>query len=199
MTNIILRGYADLEGETLGVFLAGLDCGNWPVIGGRITIPLDDGIVADGFLTDRYLTQVSTLGRDWGLKTAILDGGRWNVPCVVGYRYESRGQTMRPVEPAAAGSANGPAIGKMKRNHMVVFLLNSAANVEFGQDFDLMGHATFTTEGGTPLTRGELFSGGFVDSVKGPSNRDGRICWRVTGPYSCQVSALGGFIKTNDQ
>ena len=196
----ILRGFSDLEGETLGVFLAGLDCGDFPVIGGVITVPLNDPAVANGLLTERYLDQVSALGRDWGLNTVILDGGDWNVPCVVGYRYKSRGQTLPPVVAADAGAANGPAFGKLKRNHKIAALLQGAAGVRFGQDFDSMSKANFKTPGGArALSPTELFSGVFVDSLPGASNREGMLAWEVTGPYSCQVTAIGGLLKTEDE
>jgi hypothetical protein len=193
-SNVILRGFGDYEGETMAVFLAGLDCGDFPVIAGRITVPFGS---AGGLLTERYLTQVSALKRDWGTNTVILD--EWVVPCVVGYRYKSRGQRLRPASGAESGAANGPAFGKKRRNHMLAALLNSTAGISFGQDFERLKPANFRTPGGKAYTPTDLFTGIHVDNITAEADYDGMLAWEVEGPYSAQVAAIGGFLQTQDK
>lgn len=193
MTNVILRGLSDFEGETLAVFLAGLDCGDFPVINGRIFVPLGS---AGGLLTARYLTQVSAMGRDWGVNTIVLDGGVWTVPCVVGYRYKSRGQLLRPAASDQTGTPDGPAFGKTRRVHQYAALLESAGpTLSFGTDFDRLYPINASAPGEVALTPTELFSGIIVDTIEDESSFDGMLAWEVTGPYSAKVCALGGFIK----
>lgn len=196
---ITLKGLDDQEGETLGVFLAGLDCGDHAVVDGRITLATD-GTVADGLLTDRYLTQVSALGRDWGLNTVITDGD-WRVPCVVGYRYKSRGQLLRPVSPENTGAMRGPGFGKHKRQHEFSALVKGTAGVSFGTSFDdgRLFPMNARTPGERPYTPTELFSGIYVDTLEDEMNYDSQLCWQCEGPYSAQICALGGFITTEDR
>lgn len=196
LTEVYLRGLSNCNGETLAVFLAGLDCGDFPVANGSITVPFGS---ADGLLTERYLTQVSALGRDWGLNEVILDGGTWRVPCVVGYRYTSRGQRLRPVVPQDTGAANGPAFGKLRRNHGIGVLVDSTSGISFGPDFDNLKPALFKAKGGTPYTPTELFSGMHYVIVDEPHSLDGMNAWEVTGPYSAKVAAIGGFLQTSDR
>lgn len=198
MTNIILRGYADLEGETLGVFLAGLDCGDFPVIGSRITIPLD-GTIAGGLLTTRYLDQVSALGRDWGMNTVILDGGLWNVPCVVGYRYVSRGQILRPVSGEDTGAAKGPGFGKFRSIHQYAVQLVATRGLRVGTNFNRLKTTTLASARGVAYTPTELFTGIITEPLEDESGYDGMICWEVRGPFSAMITAIGGFIETVDR
>lgn len=198
-TTVTLKGLDDQEGETLAVFLAGLDCGDHPVIGGWIVLATD-GTLAGGLLTERYLTQVSAMGRDWGLNTVIMDG-HWSVPCVVGYRYKSRGQRLRPVTSEDTGALRGPGFGKFKRTHELSALLQNTAGISFGTSFDegRMFPMNARTPGERAYTPTELFSGVYVDTLEDEASYDSQLCWEVEGPYSAQICALGGFITTEDR
>lgn len=202
---IWLRGLGDFEDETLAAFVAGLDCGDFPVIGGSIAIPFAvDGVgTADGYFTERWLTQVSAMKRDWGVRSVTLESGRWVVPVVVGYRYASRGQLLRPVSQADTGAALGPGFAKMKRIHNFGVLVNSTRGMKVGTSFDpLRMHDLGNADGKTAERKPsptELSSGIIADTVEDESGYDSQICWEVTGPYSAMVCAIGGFIKTEDK
>lgn len=198
MTDAIIRGLADFEGETLGVFLAGLDCGDFPVIGAVITVPTD-GSVADGYLTERWLNQVTAMKRDWGLNGAIV--GKWKVPCIVGYRYKSRGQLVRPVAPGDTGSELGPGFGKFKRQHNFAAQVKSTGGISFGTSFDdgRMYPLGARNPGEIALSPTELASGIIVDSISDESSYDSMLAWEVEGPYSAMLCAVGGFITTEDK
>ncbi len=205
----VIQGLADFEGETLAVFLAGLDCGNFPVIDAQITVPTDgslstinpDGTKSVGLMTDHYLAQVSALGRNWGVNTAILSGGL-SVPCVVGYRYKSQGQTLRPVSSADTGAAAGPGFGKYKRVHEYAVLLTNAQGIRFGDDLthpERMHPFIARTPGEIKLSPGELFTGVWTETLDSDVWYDGNICWEVDGPYSATVNNIGGFVVTEDR
>lgn len=194
---VYLRGLSDFEGQTLAVFLAGLDCGDFPVVNGNIRVPL--GTSADGLLTERWLTQVTAMGRDWGLNTVVLDGN-WNVPCVVGYRYKSRGQLVRPVTPADTGARDGPGFGKKKRNAQYAIQVVSTAGLKIGTRFEAgrMYDLNASNPGEVKLSPTELATGILVDTLADDSSYEGMLCWEATGPYSVQIAAIGGFISTED-
>lgn len=205
---VILRGLADLEGLTVGVFLAGIDCGDFTVTNGKIVILLDGSVPssgdAKGFMTERLLTQVSALaieeGRDWGMNSVTLDGGTWIVPCVIGFRYASRGQRLRPVAPGETGARNGPAFGKLRRNHKYAVLLEGAGyTFSVGPSFDKLKVAQFRHPDQVAFTPTELYSGIHKDTIEEGHNLDGMIAWEVTGPFSAKVAAIGGFLDTSDE
>lgn len=202
---IWLRGLGDFENETLAAFVAGIDCGDFPVVGGRISIPFAvDGVgTGEGYFTERLLTQVSALKRDWGVRSVTLEGGRWVVPAVVGYRYASRGQLLRPVAQADTGAALGPAFAKMKRTHQFGILVSNTAGLKVGTSFDpARMHPLMLTDGKSAeraLTPTELQSGIISDTIEDESSFDSQICWEVTGPFSAMVCAIGGFIVTEDK
>lgn len=193
-----LRGLGDFDGETLAAFVAGIDCGDFPVIGGRIAVPFGSG---NGYFTERWLTQVSAMKRDWGVRSVTLEAGRWVVPVVVGYRYASRGQLLRPVSQADTGAALGPGFAKMKRTHAYGILVNSTKGLKIGTSFDRL-HDLGNADGKTAervLSPTELSSGIIADTLEDENGYDSQICWEVTGPYSAMVCAIGGFIKTEDK
>lgn len=123
---------------------------------------------------------------------------RLSIPVVIGYPYTTQGQLLRPATPPEAGSANGPALGKRRRNHMFSALLHGTQGVSFGTDFTRMRPAQFKTEGGTPYPVTQLFDGVYWDTVDDDYSFEGKLCWEVTRPYPVSVLALGGMIHTMD-
>jgi len=123
------------------------------------------------------------------------------LPGTIGFTYASQGQTLRPVAPQQVGSQNGPGFGKTKRNHMFSALLQDAQGISFGADFTKMHGAQFKSPGGTqPLARTSLYSGIYWDTLEDLGTTfDGQIAWQVTRPYPCTLTALGGFINTQDR
>ncbi|MGD9878920.1 MAG: hypothetical protein AB7F22_07825 [Reyranella sp.] len=198
---VYLHGLGDFDGETLAVFLAGLDCGDFPVRNGQITVPFGSGPPdenGDGLLTERWLTQVSAMGRNWGLNTVILNNGEWNVPCVIGYRYVSRGQLLRPQAPETTGARTGPAFGKPRHVSQVAMQLVSTRGLKVGTSFDRLSPVQFMRDNEVAYTPTEMFTGILRDVVEDEKEFDGQLAWEVEGPYSAQVSAIGGFITTED-
>lgn len=197
---VTIIGLADREGETLAVFLAGLDCGDFPVIGGAISVPFGSDV--NGYLTEHYLTQVSAIaagGRTWGINQVLIDGGAYNVPCVVGYRFKSKGQLLEPISTSDTGAQLGPGFGKKKRNHIMGMKVVSAGEMQWGGDFAHLTDVPFRTDGGDDASPTELFTGVVVDAIKDDVDYTGQLCWEMDGPYSVKITAIGGFIETLDR
>jgi hypothetical protein len=124
---------------------------------------------------------------------------RDTIPAVVGFTYTTQGQLLRPAAREDTGSANGPGFGKTKRNHMFAVQLQDSQGVSFGTDFTKLHTAAFKTKGGTAYTPAQLFSGIYWNTIDSDYNFDSQLCWQVTRPYPCTVTALGGFINTQDR
>jgi hypothetical protein len=201
-TGITILGLADFEGETVTAFVAGLDCGEGVVLNGQLFISY--GSDPDGFLTYHYLSQVTAMIRNSGYTiapdlTLPIDGGHFEVPVVIGYRYSSRGQRLRPFEPGESGAQMGPAFGKLKRVNRAAFMLSNSWGVKVGTDFDHLHALQLRTPGhGTNLSPTELFTGIAVDPISDDDTYDGMLCWEVDGPYPCTVTMAGDFLETED-
>lgn len=194
--SVSIYGLAEHEGETMAVFLAGIDCGDFVVVNGEIQIPTD-GSVGGGLMTDHYLAQVSAMDRNWGVNTIYTSGYR--LPVVVGYRYASRGQLVRPVKPEDVGAMAGPGFGKFKRNHIAAFMVSSTGPLRVGTDFSRLHTLQRATPGERIYTPTELSDGILVESIDDDSTYDSMLCWEVDSPYSAKIMAVGGFIKTEDR
>lgn len=132
----------------------------------------------------------------------------YSVGGAVGVPFTSQGQILRPLAPQEAGAANGPALGKTRRNHMIALLLNNAGvtdtngtgSLKIGTDFVTMHSCQFKSSGGTvPLTYTMTFSGVYQDTVEDNNSFNGMLAWQATGPYPAGVVALQGFLHTQDR
>lgn len=126
----------------------------------------------------------------------------YTVPAIVGFDYSSttQGQMLRPGTPQDAGAANGPPMGKVRRNHQFAALLRNSQAVSFGTVFGSNMHAAaFTSPGGTPYTVTQLFSGTYWDTIDDDYGFDGMLAWQSTGPYPLMVVSVSGFINTQDR
>lgn len=194
-SNLILKGLSHLDGYTVVVFIAGLNVGSYQVQAGQITVPYGS---AGGLFTQRWMTQLSALDPDLGDTAMPVDGGLQTVPCVVGFGFSSRGQTLRPNEPEIAGTRLGPAFGLYKRINKIAAQMHATQDVAFGGDFDHLHTAILRTEGGRNLEPTELYSGIWWDTLDEDQGLDGQICWEAHGPYPLALLALGGWIETNE-
>ena len=120
------------------------------------------------------------------------------VPGGVGVSYTSQGQLLRPDFGIDAGTRAGPAFGKIRRNHEYAMSVDRAFNMTVGTDFTTMYPVQFKSDGGTPYAAPALFTGTVADTLKDNYSFEGKIAWQVTRQYSCTVTAVGGFIMTQD-
>jgi hypothetical protein len=139
----------------------------------------------------------------WGFFEATpATPGAMFAPFVVGYNYTVEGMILRPIDPAAAGARNGPALGKTRRTQEAAWLTHNTAGVSFGVDFDVMRPAEF--KGGGPqtvvmMTPLQLYSDVYWDKVDDDNTFDSRPCWRVTRPYPITILAVEAFLETQDR
>ena len=178
---LTLNGLWYLNGATVTAWLAGMDCGDFTVANGSITVPYGDGIAA---------------GTAGGLFTPAAWGA--NPVALVGFTYTSQGQIVRPHAREESGARSGPAFGKKRRNHYVIAQLEGTQGVSFGTDFNNLLPAIFRQDGGKQYAVTQQFTGIFRDAVHNDYDFDGMLAWQVTRPYIVNLIAIGGAIETQD-
>lgn len=189
---VYLNGLWHLNGETVQVFAAGLDCGDrgtgstgytdFVVTNGSCFVPFGDGVNAGpgrGLFTSDFLTDDPQI--------------------VVGFTYNSDGQTVRPIAPADSGARNGPALGKTRRNHQFSVLLSATLGVSFGSTFSNVRPAQLRKANGNPLDPQTTYSGVHHDSLDDDYSYDGMIAWRISRPWPANVVAISGNIQAQDR
>ena len=183
--SLLVNGLWAHNGKTVTAFIAGLDCGDYLVTNGSITVPFGDG------LTD---------GPGNGLFTATLVASFATLPAVVGYTYNSDGQLVRPVTQADTGARSGPGWAKFGRQHRVAAQLYGMVNgsISFGSDFGTMYPAGLKGLDGTPYLVNQQWSGIWRDQTNSIYDFDGMIAWRISRPYPAFMIAVGGFTEKAD-
>lgn len=124
-----------------------------------------------------------------------------SVPFIGGYTYTSQGQRVRPAEPADSGARNGPGFAKTRRNFKAGFQLAQAQGISIGTQFvDTTKIRTLVLKSDrvnvNPLN--ELFTGVARQEVDDDNTFDGMLAWEIIRPYPCIVTAVGGFLHTQD-
>jgi hypothetical protein len=187
-----LNGLWHLNGKTVTVFAAGLDCGDFAVSAGSVFVPFGDGVSG---------------GTGYGLFTLVFaQAAAAASQIVVGFTYTSQGQLVRPMTPAESGARNGPALGKKRRVHQVAALLNNVGMtsggqgaLSFGTSFTTAKPAIIKQPNGQFYAPLQPFSGVWFDSIADESSFDGMVCWQITRPYPANVIAIEPFIHTQDK
>lgn len=178
-SGVIFSGLWHLNGETVDVWIGGLDCGSQLVTNGSITVPFRSDPY-EAFTANFYFT--TTPPR-----------------CVVGFSYTSQGRILRPAAGQEAGAYNGPAFAKEKRTHQFGVLLHQTNGISFGTEFGNLRPALFRTKGGKDYAPGRLFSGIHWNNIEDGYSFDSMLAWEVTRPYPGTVLQIGGFLNTQDR
>lgn len=178
--SLLVNGLWPHNGKTVSAFIAGLDCGDFVVANGSITIPFGDSVSA---------------GTANGLFTAALVASFTVLPAVVGFTYTSDGQLVRPVTQADTGTQAGPGFAKLGRQHRAAAQLYGMVNgsISFGTDFVTMYPAKLRYPNDVPYTIQQQWSGIWRDQVNSVLDFDGMISWRISRPLPAFVMAVGGF------
>lgn len=180
---VTLYGLWALNNKMVTVLLAGLDCGELPVVDGATFVPYNDK------LTRLYIEQVAALEQDFGTLAMSIDGLA-TVPCLVGFTYDSIGQRLRPME----DMDNTAALGVLRRNDHFAMLVVASGGLSIGTDDELFP-LNLDRPDGTPISDTELKSGVITGTLEDDSSTDGMIRWEVTRPKPALVLALGGFLE----
>ncbi len=125
----------------------------------------------------------------------------YTVPTSVGFCYTSQAQILRPDSGQDAGLRNGPAFGKIRRIDQYAVSLYRSFGLEFGVGFnsiDLFA-ANLITTGNVAVVEPTLFSGIHWDTLEADADFENMICWQQTRPYPGIISAVAGFIGSQDK
>lgn len=193
------QGLHHLESQPVAVYACGVDCGQFVVTNGCVTVPFNE---STGFTKKRCLELAAArLGGtvDFEASACEVDGGAFVIPCAVGFSYASRGQILRPIAAEQTGTRNGPAFAKIRRNHGYGALVLNSVGVKFGTDFSKLRPANYQTDGGRAYRNTELFSGLWWRTIDDKYSLDGMLCWEIARPYPTTILAIGGFIDAQDK
>jgi hypothetical protein len=177
---LTLNGLSYLNGKKVTVFAGGLDCGDYTVANGSVTVPYGDGISG---------------GTGSGLFTAAFAA---TAAIVAGFTFTSQGQLTRPESPVESGARNGPAFGKKRRNQEYAIQVNHSAGISVGTSFAKLFPIPFKNDANVSLAAGNTFTGIYQDTILDDYSLDGMLCWQITRPLPANIIAFGGFLHTMD-
>lgn len=199
-STLTFSGMTHLIGKTVTVWCGGVDCGDFYIADGTVTIPIDSDV--GGIFTSAYLAAISS-ATAYGVNGVIISGGSiggpYTVPALVGFTYTSQGQILRPDTTEQNRSPTGPGPAKPRRNHQFGALLSGTQGISFGTDFSRLHAAQFKSKGNTPYTALQLFSGVYWDVVDDDYSLDGMLAWQVSRPYPAAVVSISGFLNSQDR
>jgi hypothetical protein len=121
-----------------------------------------------------------------------------SIPAVIGYTFTTLGLCLPPEMPPDTGSVSGPALVKKRRIAQYGIKLVNAQGVSIGTDANTYYPMTFEQQPGTALPITSLFTGTQWDTLNDDAGFSSALAWQVTRPYPCTVTAIGGFITTQD-
>lgn len=203
---VTFQGMWTMPTATVAVSVAGLDCGNFVVnADGTVFVPF--GSDSGGQFTANYLNAVSnSLSTDPALMAISITDGDGDtiivyVPVTIGYPFTSQGLTTRPMIENQIKSAEGSGLAKKRRLQEFGMLLENAQGLSVGGDFQHLELQVFTANNvdDSPISLGARFTGVYWQKLNGNWDFDGQIAWQITRPYPCTVSAVSGFIETDER
>ena len=176
-TSITLNGLWYLNGQTCTAFLNGLDCGDWPVSSGSMTV----NFYGQTGQAEKQLTAAFAAAF-----TAVT-------PMAVGFCFTSQAQLCRAIDPQLIGARTGPALGKIRRVNRFAALLVNTVGIFFGTRFSKLHAALFKSPGGTVYASNAPFNGVYKDNIQDDNSFEGQMCWQVTRPWPATIAAIQGF------
>jgi hypothetical protein len=170
---------------------------------GSIRVPL--GSDAGGLLTQAFLIANSgtireAVGRSYTTRMDLDVSGSYNtyyIPVILGLTYTSEGQLLRPVTETELKTQSGPMLGVPKRIHQFSMHLYNTQQISVQTNGPTAYALTLANAAGTPLAENVLFSGIYYhDSIDDDFSSDSQFTWTASGPYPCNVMAVGLFLET---
>jgi hypothetical protein len=198
---VTFYGLSYLNGRTVSVFAAAVDCGDYLVENGQVTVPLGTLDPISGYTFDiPQFNLLQPLVSEFEDHFVVIIGSGiiYTIPCVIGFNYQSQGQLCRPMLPADTGARNGPGFAKKRRSARYGINLVGSLGVQVGTDFDNMLPVSVTSPMGKNLPYLSMFSGIKRETLKDDFSFDTMLCWQTTRPYPATVVTFGGFITTED-
>ena len=201
VTYVRFLGLNYLNGKKVSVFAAALDCGDFVVENGQIDVPLGtvDNISGYTFDIPQFKLLQPLAAQFANMAVSVVQSGvSYSIPCAIGFNYKTQGQLCRPMLQADTGARNGPGFGKKRRTARYAVSLVESLGVQIGTDFTDMHPIPMTTPGGKTLPYLSPFTGIKRDTLKNDFSFDSMLCWQSTRPFPVTVTAIGGFIATED-
>ena len=200
-TFVRFLGLNYLNGYKVSVFAAALDCGDYVVENGQIDVPLGTADPLTGYTFDvpQFNILQPLAAQFSSVSVGVVNQGiTYNIPCVIGFNYQTQGQLCRPMLQQDTGARNGPGFGKKRRSARYAMSLVQSLGVQVGTDFSKMLPVPNKTKGGSPLPYLTSYTGIVRETLKDDFSFDSMLAWQTTRPYPATVTALGGFIETED-
>lgn len=198
---ITFYGLSYLNGKKVSVFAAAIDCGDYIVTNGQVTVPLGtmDTITGNSFDTNHFNVLQPLASEFSDLSVMVVNGGlTFSIPCVIGFNYLSQGQMCRPQLPIDTGAKNGPGFGKLRRTSKYAINLVASLGVKVGMNFTDMLTVNYATPKGNLPPYLSTYTGIIREPLNDDFTYDSMLCWSTTRPYPATVVTFGGFIETQD-
>lgn len=202
--NVVFSGLNYLNGQKVAVFAASIDCGDYIVSQGQVSVPLGYTCPITGWVFNEAAFKIlqpkvsdfSGIAVQMVFKNTI-----YTIPCVIGFNYESQGQLCRPQLPQDTGARNGPGFGKKRRQAQFAVQTVNSIGTRIGTNFNKMVPAPFNKidAGGRSLPYLDTFTGIIADTLENDHSYDSMLTWKANRPYPTTVTVLGGFIQTQDK
>lgn len=196
-------GLNNFNGKKVSVYAAAIDCGEYVVDDGKVSVPLGIADPTTGWVFNeqsfKALQPISNVFSD--ISVPILYASTtYNIPCVIGFNYESRGQLCRPQLQQDTGAKNGPGFGKKRRTSKYALQLVNTLGIKVGTNFNKMRPAPLTKidAGGKTLNYLNSFTGIIRETLDDDFSYDSMLTFKIDRPTPGTVTVFGGFIETSD-
>jgi len=139
-----------------------------------------------------------TLSADWPPPSNY----NFSLPATIGVTYTSKGQLLKPDFGYESGARNGPGFGKIRRHHWYGATMVRSQTFQIGTDpagtlYDvpMLDYTTNQVSSPSPA----LYSGTVSQTLQDGYSFDNSIYWQVSRPTPLTISAMGGFLETQDK
>lgn len=191
------------NGKTVSVFAAGIDCGDYVVENGQVSVPVGTVDPVTGWIfNEQTFKTLQPLAATFDeVSVPILYAGKtYNIPCVIGFNYESQGQLCRPQMDKDTGAKNGPGFGKKRQTSKYAIQVVNSVGVRVGVKLDKTNPVPLTKidAGGKTLNYLDTFTGIIRETLDDNYSYDSMLAWKTSRPYPTTITAIGGFLQTQD-
>lgn len=198
---VTFYGLNYLNGRIASVFAAGLDCGDYLVENGQVTVPLGTMDNISGYTFDipqfNILQPMAATFADNSV-TVVGATVQYKIPAVVGFNYQTKGRLVRPVLPVDTGAKTGPAFAKKKKQARYGVHLVNSLGVQVGVGAKNMIPVKIDSPLGALPPYLSMFSGIIRESLQDTPSYDSMLAWQTTRPFPATLVNFGGFITTED-
>jgi hypothetical protein len=207
MSDMTFWGLGHLVGQTVAVFLGGLDVGDYTVASDG-SVGVNFAADSQGLCTATYLTTMSGSSiTAFGDATTQLDltdsvamtTTSYFVPCVIGNVWSTEIQLLRQNAEAQAKTPQGPGLAKTRRAHQYGLLLeNTTGTIYVGTDL-ASAMPVPMEQAGVTYNNATLFSGVAWNTLDDQHSFDGQLALRVTRPTPMTLCSTATFMETEER